>query len=389
MSESLARNPAEAEILARIARRGAIPFAEFMEVALYHPEGGYYMRPGATTGPSGDFSTMPDVSPDFGRRLAVQAAEVYRRLGGGGWRLVELGPGRGLMAADLLDGLARHAPDAFRDLRELVLVEPSPSLREVQRERLAGRHPGVGVRWVCGADELGEGSIRGVVVGNEVLDALPVHLVVRREGGLGERWVTVDRAGKLAFEDGPVADPAVRILAERYGVAPRVGDLGEVSPAIEDLVGAVGRALVAGAVLFVDYGLPASVLGDEAHARGTLLAYHRHRVSEDLLARPGEQDLTAHVNWDHLEDAARAAGLVPAGRTTQDRFLLALGIVEDMLAPEDETDTAGLARALAARSLVLPGPGAGRRFEVEVLVRGIEPDLKGLADPFADPGAFS
>ncbi len=92
---------------------------------------------------------------------------------------------------------------------------------------------------------------------------------------------------------------------------------------------------------------------------------------------------------DHLEDAARAAGLDLAGRTTQDRFLLALGIVEDMLAPGDRADAGGLARALAARSLVLPGPGAGKRFEVEVFVRGIEPDLRGLADPFAGLGIFS
>ncbi len=389
MSPPLARNPAEAEILGRIARRGAIPFVEFMELALYHPEGGYYSRPGATTGPSGDFSTMPDVSPDFGRRLAVQAAEVHDRLGGGTWRLVELGPGRGLMAVDLLEGLARHAPDAFRALAELVLVERSPSLREVQRRRLAAAAPGTPVRWATSLAELPEGSIRGVVVGNEVLDALPVHLVVRTGEGIGERWVTVDETGRLAFRDGPVTDPAVRILAEKYGVVPRVGDRGEVCPALADLVRDVSRVLAAGAAIFVDYGHPAAVLGDERHREGTLLAYHRHRVTDDLLARPGEQDLTAHVNWDHLEDAARAAGLEVAGRTTQDRFLLALGIVEDMLAPGNGDDAAGLARALAARSLVLPGPGAGKRFEVEVFVRGIEPDLRGLADPFAGLGIFS
>jgi len=389
VNDSFARNPAEAEILGRIARRGAIPFVEFMELALYHPEGGYYSRPGATTGPSGDFSTMPDVSPDFGRRLAVQAAEVHERLGGGPWRLVELGPGRGLMAVDLLEGLARHAPEAFRELSELVLVERSPSLREVQRRRLAEAAPGVPARWVASLAELPERSVRGVLVGNEILDALPVHLVVRTEEGIGERWVTIDGTGRLVFRDGPVTDPAVRILAERYGVVPRVGDLGEVSPALADLVADVSRALAAGAAIFVDYGHPAAVLGDEAHREGTLLAYHRHRVTDDLLARPGDQDLTAHVNWDHLEDAARAAGLEVAGRTTQDRFLLALGIVEDMVAPGAEDDAAGLARALAARSLVLPGPGAGKRFEVEILVREVGTDLRGLADPFAGLDAFS
>ncbi len=387
MSEDLARNPAAAEILRRIARRGAIPFVEFMELALYHPEGGYYSRPGATTGPAGDFSTMPDVSPDFGRRLAVQAAEIHERLGGGSWRLVELGPGRGLMAADMLEGLATRFPDAFRDLAELVLVEPSPSLREVQRERLRDRFPGVRRRWIESLAELPRQGVRGVLCGNEVLDALPVHLVVRTAQGIGERWVAVDGTGKLVFRDGPVTDPAVRILAEQYGVVPRAGDLGEVCPALGRLVAEVSRVLAAGAAIFIDYGHPAAVLGDERHREGTLLAYHRHRVTDDLLARPGEQDLTAHVNWDHLEDAARDAGLEVAGRTTQDRFLLALGILEDMIAPADRDDTGRLARSLAARSLVLPGPG--RRFEVEILVRGIGADLRGLSDPFAGLPAFS
>ncbi|MCU0230548.1 MAG: SAM-dependent methyltransferase [Acidobacteria bacterium] len=377
--------PVERELRRRLAAGAPLTFRDFMELALYQPGAGYYARPGATTGPAGDFSTSSDVSPDFGRRLAVQAAEVWERLGGGPWRIVELGPGRGLLAGDLLDGLARHAPAARAALEELVLVETSDALRTVQEARLRAAHPGLALRWATAPAELAPGSIRGVIFGNEVLDALPTHWLTRRPQGLVERYVALDDAGALTLADGPLSDPRLAEQVARYGLLKRPDDDTEVCLALEEFVAAAARALDCGALFFIDYGHPAVRLADEDHADGTLLAYRGHRVVYDLLARPGEQDLTAHVNWDHLADAAAAAGLASCGRARQERFLLALGLLEDLLfdpdpaamTPEEQM------RRLAARALIMPGAGGGTRFEVAGFVRGIPPDLRGFGDPLA------
>jgi SAM-dependent MidA family methyltransferase len=372
------------EIRRRIAADGPLSFRDFFELALYHPEHGYYTRPSAGTGRGGDFSTSPDVSPAFGQRLAVQAADVHRRLGQGPWQLVELGPGRGLLVGDLLDGLECHAPGAAEQLQEIVLVEVSPSLRAEQERRLEARGPHPPVRWVASLDELDAASVRGTVIGNEVLDALPVHAVVRREMGLRELFVDVDEDG-FRFVERPPGQPELTRLADRHGLCPRPGQRAEICLDLPVFIRDLAAALARGAVLLIDYGHPAERLGDDAHGDGTLVAYHRHRVVDDVLARPGEQDITAHVNWTHLEEAAEQAGLKVAGRTYQDRFLLALGIVEDM-ARDSESGEESAARAsfrLSARSLVLPAAGGGRRFEVACLVKGLSPDLRGLGDPYS------
>lgn len=391
MSQAPDRTPLRREIADRIANQGPIPFRDFFALALYHPEHGYYMRPSAATGREGDFSTSSDVSPAFGQRLAVAAADVFERLGSERWSLVEIGPGRGLLMADMLDGLARHAPRALQSLAEVVLVEVSPSLREAQERRLADHPSAPPRRWVASLDELEPGSITGCVIANEVLDALPVHAVVRRGDRLAEIHVDLAEApgddGEPRFRlvEREPGEPRLVALAERYGLCPREGHQAEICLELESWIQTLDRALARGAAVLVDYGHEAATLADEHHADGTLLAYHRHRVETDLLARPGEQDLTAHVNWTHLEDAARAAGFTWAGRTTQDRFLLALGIVEDMAAdPAGGAESASrTAFRLSARSLVMPGTGGGRRFEACCLVKGVPADLRGLQDPFA------
>ncbi|RMG44189.1 MAG: hypothetical protein D6718_10480 [Acidobacteria bacterium] len=369
----------EREIRRRIAAAGSIPFAEFMELALYRAGAGYYAREGARTGlRSGDFATSPDVSPDFGRRLAVQAAEVAERLGGGPWDLVECGAGRGLLAADLADGLFGEAPQAARSLRRVWLVEPGGAHPE---RTLEERHPELDVRRVRRLEEIPRRSIRGFVVANELLDAMPVHLLQRWGGTLREGHVTEGRSGRLIFVRRPAPSGLVR-LARRYRLCRREGWRAEVSTAMEDWLGEIDRILERGVVAVIDYGLEASRLADEAHARGTLVAYRGHRIVLDVLAEPGRQDITAHVNWTHLEDAARERDLVPAGRTTQDRALLALGIAEDLLARPGDSP-AVTARRLAARALILPGPGGGKRFQVQLLARGLSGPFRALGDPFA------
>ena len=418
--EPAAPTPIE-EIALRRAAAAPLTFADFMALALYHPEHGYYTRSAATTGREGDFSTSSDVSPAFGRRLAAQAIDVWKLLGGGPWRIVELGPGRGLLAADLFAALREFEPAAAAALEEYALVEISPSLEAAQRERLAPFAAATRFRWARAVEELGEGSVVGFVYGNEFLDAFPAHAIARRGAELVERGVapagaddgsergaadgaseeignddaggldaerTAPRDGaesRLRFVDLPLSSPRLAELAARYGLCAEDGWEAEIALGVEAFAAALGRVLARGAACFVDYGHPAARLADENHREGSLVGYFRHRVTFDLLARPGLQDLTAHVNWDFLDDAMRDAGLVRAGRAAQDKFLLALGAIEDLAAPEEpeRESPERLALRLAARSLILPGAGGGARFEAALYVKGIPTTLRGLADPFA------
>ncbi|MCE5246564.1 SAM-dependent methyltransferase [bacterium] len=418
--EPAAPTPIE-EIALRRAAAAPLTFADFMALALYHPEHGYYTRSAATTGREGDFSTSSDVSPAFGRRLAAQAIDVWKLLGGGPWRIVELGPGRGLLAADLFAALREFEPAAAAALEEYALVEISPSLEAAQRERLAPFAAATRFRWARAVEELGEGSVVGFVYGNEFLDAFPAHAIARRGAELVERGVapagaddgsergaadgaskdvgnddaggldaerTAPRDGaesRLRFVDLPLSSPRLAELAARYGLCAEDGWEAEIALGVEAFAAALGRVLARGAACFVDYGHPAARLADENHREGSLVGYFRHRVTFDLLARPGLQDLTAHVNWDFLDDAMRDAGMVRAGRAAQDKFLLALGAIEDLAAPEEpeRESPERLALRLAARSLILPGAGGGARFEAALYVKGIPTTLRGLADPFA------
>jgi SAM-dependent MidA family methyltransferase len=374
---------AERRIRSRIAESGWITFHEFMEIALYHPGGGYYARDSATTGSQGDFSTSSDVSPLFGERLAVQAAEASRRAGGEGWQLVELGGGRGLLVADILTGLSRHEPKALDRLERIVLVEQSPALRRAQVERLTLEHPGVAVSAHASLAELADASVRGFVYANELLDALPVHLIERRSGVIGELYVAASGDGKLEFRHGPISERELEDLARRYGSCPHDGHRAELRPAIEPLLAELGRVVESGAVMFIDYGLEAAALADAGHRDGTLVAYRSHRVRLDVLENPGDQDLTAHVNWTQAEDAARAGGFDVAGRVRQDRMLLALGLLEDLRAdtPDADFSADAVGRRLAAKRLIMPGAGGGERFEALILVRGIESDLLAVRPP--------
>lgn len=355
-----------------------------MQLALYHPHGGYYMREHATTGNAGDFSTSVDVSPAFGQRLAVQAAEVVERLDQSSWQLVELGPGRGLLTVDLLDGLRKHSPDLLRRLDCLTMVEISPTLAASQRALIRKKYPDLCLRQTTSLDQLAEQSVSGLILANEFFDALPVHSLIRNDQNqLREQHVTVDRRGALCWTHRPIADPRLEQLANEFELCRHVGDRAEICLALTPVARDLARVLRSGALLFIDYGHDAQTLADARHADGTLVGYAGHQVVSDILQRPGHCDITAHVNWTHLEQELSAAGLTVAGRTTQDRFLLALGLIEEMTSGSTEPfEVEALQQRLAARSLILPS-GGGKRFQVLLAVKAIEPDLRGLGPPVA------
>ena len=291
------------------ANDGWIPFARYMELALYTPGLGYYSGGAEKFGSGGDFVTATQISPLFGRVLARQFAEVLKQSGGG---ILELGAGTGQLAAQILaelDALGLNAPYS--------ILEVSGDLRT--RQQLALQSFGGTIDWL---DTLPE-KITGVVFGNEVLDALPAHLVHWTENGPLERGVASNGQG-FNWRDRPISDQA--LLAQARGLDLPAGYVSEINLAAPALVKSLADRLQAGLLLFIDYGFGRSEYYHRQRHMGTLRAHYRHHALDDPFHLPGLCDLTAHVDFTAVADAGIEAGLNVCGYTTQANFLLAGGI---------------------------------------------------------------
>ena len=309
-----------AEQIAReIAARGPISFARFMKLALYCPVYGYYEREQDTPGRGGDYYTSVSVGSLFGELLAARFAE-WLEAARGGVDLVEAGAHDGRLAGDVLGYLRRGRPGLFARL-QYSIIEPSARRRAWQERRLT--EFGGKVRWVGRFRDLTRG-IRGVVFANELLDAMPVHRLVwdARKGRWFERGVGVEaeRFVWTRMSDSRLRPRLAARWAEVLGALPDGFTL-DLAPAAEAWWREAANALAAGRLLTIDYGLTEEQLFAPERREGTLRAYWRHRQGADVLARPGQQDLTAHVNFSALRAAGEAAGLETESFTTQEEFL--------------------------------------------------------------------
>jgi SAM-dependent MidA family methyltransferase len=296
------------EIKALIAQKGPITVEQFMELALTHPDYGYYMNRDPF-GATGDFTTSPEITQMFGELIGLWAAEVWVTMGSPNpVRLVELGPGRGTLMSDALRA-ARIAPD-FRAALDVWLIETSPTLAAMQHELLLDA--GVAVAWAQNLKEVPEGP--AIVIGNEFLDALPIRQFVRVNGEWRERVVRLNEDGMLAFDVAPTSEPQIRANTQN-------GEVLEVNPAGHRFVFELGGRLVkqGGAALLIDYGHTVTGFGD------TLQALRAHRYI-DPLALPGDCDLTAHVDFAAMARTAAATGAAVYGPIDQGDFLRAIGI---------------------------------------------------------------
>lgn len=377
-------------IVERIRARGPLTFAEFMELALYHPQLGYYTRAARRSGRAGDFFTSPDVGPVFGALLAVQVVDCWRALGGptDGFDLVDAGASDGQLARDVLDALAAHEPTLYRALR-LYLVERSAAARHRQPAVL-GAHTS---RLAASGPDLPP-RMSGVLIANELLDALPVHVVRQTRAGLEEIYVDAEN-GDLVERAGPPSTPALASYFDRLDLRLEPGWRAEVNLAALDWVRAAARVLHRGFLILIDYGHEARELYSAAHPTGTLAAYRRH-VQEDApphpgvgppdatapwLDQPGSYDLTADVDFTSIARAAHEEGLSTLGLVDQTYFLLNLvrvGVGEPA-ALADPEPTAAFKRRSALKTLLLPG-GMGSTHKVLILAKGVgTPALCGLA----------
>jgi len=347
-----------AAVRAEIGRSGGwIPFARYMQLALYEPGLGYYVAGTAKFGAGGDFVTAPELTPLFAQALAVQVARVLAATAAR--EIVEFGAGSGALAAGLLNALAKD--DALPS--RYAILEVSPDLRERQRDTIARRAPEhvARVEWL---DALPE-SIDGAVLMNEVLDAIPPHLIARRNGEWFERGAGC--AAALHWQDRALADEALRAAAaERF---PATGDyLSEINLAAEALVEDVGRRMTGGAMLVFDYGFPR---GEYYHAQrneGTLMGHYRHRAHGDPFLWPGLSDLTAHVDFTAMALAGERSGLQVGGYAPQAAFLVGCGILDRLRDCGDPKELPYLREAAAVQKLTSPAE-MGELFKVLALAK--------------------
>ena len=360
---------ASRELCARItetiaAAGGWIPFSRYQELALYEQGLGYYAGGSRKFGAEGDFVTAPELTPLFGFALARQVAQVTAASSP---VVIEAGAGSGRLAADLLRGLDAigAAPERY------LILELSGELRARQRDTIAREAPQLAsrVEWLDAMPE----TFSGCIVANELLDAMPVQVLTWRDKGLMERGISLDEEGNFVWAERP-ADARLQALAAELPVsAPYVS---EVAPIASAWVAEWGRRLERGAMILIDYGLPRHEYYHPQRSGGTLRCHYRHRAHDNPFWWPGLSDITTHVEFTAIAEAAHGAGLNVLGYTTQATFLMNCGIGE--LLAERQAESADATKALGAVQVLLAPGEMGELFKVLACGRGIDMPLMGF-----------
>jgi SAM-dependent MidA family methyltransferase len=356
-----------------VAAGGAIPFQQFMTMALYEPGLGYYSAGATKIGGAGDFVTAPEISPLFGACLARQVAQILEGIGGG--EVLEFGAGSGRLAGDLLVELERMdaLPEAY------CILEVSADLRARQRELLAELSPALAgrVRWLNSLPD----DFSGVALANEVLDAMPVALLRKQDAqvwselhvGLGPEgwcWTAIPLVPAA-----PLAE-YMDMVEREYGSLP-AGYTTEVCTGLRPWFTALAAAVTQGGAILIDYGYGRREYYHPDRASGTLLCHYRHRAHADPFLHVGLQDITASVDFTAAAEAAQDAGFVVAGYATQAQFLMSMGLLELLAERTPANRSVEFALAQQVRRLTLPGE-MGERFKVLALLRGVRVDLQGF-----------
>lgn len=344
---------------------GWITFARYMELALYAPGLGYYAAGATKFGSAGDFTTAPEMSTLFGRSLARQLRQILQETVGD---VLEIGAGSGKLAADLLLELEKLGALPERYL----ILELSAELKARQFDALAARIPHL-LQRVSWLDRLPE-RFSGMMLGNEVLDAMPIHILTRRDGVLFERGVIATESGFEWSEHPCDSAPLCEAAAE---LALPDGYLIEINLSAPAFVASLAERLERGAILLIDYGFGRSEYYHPQRAKGTLMCHYRHHAHDDPFLWPGLQDITAHVDFSAIAEAGTRAGLDLLGYATQANFLINCGIT-DILGETSPSDVAAyLPLANQAQRLLSPAE-MGELFKVVALGKSIDADLIGF-----------
>jgi SAM-dependent MidA family methyltransferase len=359
-------------ILGRIRERGRITFAEFMAACLYEPGLGYYTSPGKKVGAEGDFYTSSNVHGVFGRLIAREIHRMWQTMEEPGqFDIVEVGAGNGRLATDVMDALA-GLDRRFYESVTLRLIEAEPTLRELQREMLAGHLERLA--WSEPADlAAGELAFTGCLYSNELIDSFPVHVVEMTGAGLREVYLAAAGDG-LGESLGDPSTPELPEYLERLGITLLAGQRAEINLAASGWLKSVAHALMRGFVMTIDYGYTAAELYAPIRKSGTLLCYYRHTIEEDPYIRLGRQDITSHVDFTTLIRAGEEWGLAKAWFGEQYRFLMGAGMLEELMTLESRavTEEERLKNRLILKKLMLPDGGMGDTFKVLIQSKGVD-----------------
>jgi SAM-dependent MidA family methyltransferase len=354
-----AKSLAHRKIVSEIEARGPLTFARFMDLALYESEAGYYASGRARIGKHGDFFTNVSVGPVFGQILAGQFHEMWSRLGKPPrFALVEQGANDGQLALDILRAMTREILEAV----DYWIIEPFAAMRQLQEEKLHGT--AVKVKWVNHLDALP--VFDGIHFSNELIDSFPFHLIRSNGHGWEELYISTHE-DQLAFE---IADPST-VIAGEVRTLPRraVGTIAELRPMAGDWIRALSARLNKGFVLIVDYGFPHFELLAPHRTHGTFCCYRAHRRDFQPLEDPGEKDISAHVDFTRLAEAALAAGFRLEGFADQHHYLV--GASRDLLGkvtqPPDELSQ----KSLRALQTLLHPESMGTQFHYLALSKGL------------------
>jgi SAM-dependent MidA family methyltransferase len=345
----------------RIIEAGPITFHDWMAAALYDPQAGYYCCDRARWGREGDYRTSPERSVLFAATFARYFAKLYGELGRPErWTIVEAGAGSGQFAEVVLERLQRRFPEVFAATR-YVVAEVSANSCDRARERLTRFGDQVEFRDLASIATIET----GIIFSNELLDAFPAHRVTVNNGQLCEYYVNVAVTGEFEWSLGPVSTPRLAEYLALNSIELADGQVGEINLGAADWLALVAAKLNRGYFITVDYGAETSALNERR--QGTLRAFSRHQIAEDILAHPGEQDITATVNWSDVKRAGETLQLRTVAFDRQDRFLLDAGLLEELelMAAETRSTAEQLRLRTSAREMILPG-GMATSFDVLV-----------------------
>ncbi len=368
-------------ILDRIGQRGRIPFADFMAACLYEPGLGYYTSPGRKVGAEGDFYTSINVHRVFGRLIAREICRMWEEMGcPASFDIVEAGAGHGQLATDVLDAICELNSQLYEGVR-LTLIEAEPSLAEVQG-KLLERHLAK-VSWSTPAD-LAEGKLRfsGCLYSNELIDSFPTHLVEMTPDGLREVFVAAEGDQFSEVLDSPSTTELEAYLS-RLGITLNPGQRTEINLNAVRWLESAAASLERGFILTIDYGYLAPELYGPMRLNGTLLCYYRHTTEENPYIRVGLQDITTHVDFTTLALRGEELGLSKVWYGEQYRFLMAVGMMQELMALEAaaKTEKEQIAIRISLKKLILPEGGMGDTFKVLVQAKGVDrPQLLCMRD---------
>ncbi|OQY25450.1 MAG: hypothetical protein B6I37_01015 [Desulfobacteraceae bacterium 4572_35.2] len=350
----------------QISECGGIPFSEFMQHCLYHPQYGYYIHSRSRIGSQGDFFTSSSVHRLFGGLISCQLKQMWQLLGSTDFTVVEQGAGEGHLAADILDALLADEPEFYQSLRYCI-VEISPDNRQRQAETLSTHKERV--EWCC-FDELN--AIQGCFLSNELIDAFAVAVVEKHDTRLQEVFI-VEKNGVLCEELRSPSRPEIQQHFADLGVEPVEGNRAEVCLEAAQWMTAVSEKLERGFVMTIDYGYPAAELYAPFRRQGTLMCYHQHVANDNPYQNIGCQDITAHVDFTLLQQCGENGGLATLYFAEQYRFLIGLGFVEEIvrLQRQEQDEKKALALRMTLKNLIMPDGGMGEIFKVLIQGKGV------------------